>query len=440
MRDSVRHRGLPVDVDHVLSLFTAYHTHLHHIEHLRHQRNQHAHAIAHAPDPTHRTTLLTQAKQLKEDIAKAEAHLVQLQLSLDTEALKLPNRLHPSTPFGPEGSGRVSAVVNPPPSFAFAPLDHLSLSAPHDLIDFPTAALTTGSRFYFLKHELALLELALIQLATHRLVQAGFTPLTPPDLVQRPFVWATGFQPRDERETQVYEVDGGLSLIGTAEIPLAAYYVNRQLGSAPADGGVEWPILHCGFSHCFRTEAGGHGKETKGLYRVHQFSKVEMFALCPPSQSSATFELLLQHQRALLDALQLHYRVVEIPSGDLGASASRKTDLEVWMPGRGKWGEVTSTSDCEEYQSRRLNVRYREGGGGGEDGGGGGGGGKWRFVHTLNGTAVAVPRMIIGIMEQHQRADGTVSVPEALRPYMMGIDSIPSPLVKRVHQRKGGPA
>ena len=431
MRDSVHHRGLSVDVDHVLTLYTAYNAHLYRTEQLRHQRNTATQAIAQAPSPSHRAYLIAEAKRAKEELAVAEATLVELRDALDAEATRLPNRLHPSTPLGPEGSGRIVDVVGPPPHFPYPPLDHLALSLPHDLVDFPTAALTTGSRFYFLKHELALLELALVQFSLHHLTRAGFSPLTPPDLVQRQFVYATGFQPRDERETQVYDVEGGLALVGTAEIPLAAYYVNRQLPSAPAEDAPQWPILHCGFSHCFRTEAGGHGKENKGLYRVHQFSKVEMFALCPPALSPSTFELLLSQQRALLDALQLHYRVVDIPSGDLGASASRKTDVEVWMPGRGRWGEVTSASDCEEYQSRRLNVRYKEGGG--KEGGGG----KWRFVHTLNGTACAVPRMIIGIMEQHQREDGTVSVPEALRPYMMGIDTIPSPLVKRVHQSKG---
>ena len=304
----------------------------------------------------------------------------------------------------------------------------------------------------YLKHELAL-----VQFTTHALVRAGFSPLTPPDLVRDEFVWATGYQPRvrqgDKAGREVYGVDGGLALVGTAEIPMAAYYVNRQFtpyAAAAGEAQPQFPIQHCGFSHCFRVEAGGLGAAHRGLYRLHQFSKVEMFTLALPHQSASAFSALLAFQRSVLSQLGLHARVLEVPSGDLGASASRKVDMEVWMlgDGGGRWGEVSSASRCEDYQSRRLNIRYKdearrpqaEEADEAEEAivdtkaQSGGGGGKWRYVHTLNGTACAVPRLMIGIMEQKQRADGSIEVPECLRPYMMGIDTIPSPVVRRTHQ------
>ena len=311
----------------------------------------------------------------------------------------------------------------------------------------------------------------------HQLVLHGFTPLTPPDLVRNEFVWATGYQPRvkqgDKAGKEVYGVDGGLALIGTAEIPMAAYYVNQQFTphaavseASESTTAPQFPLRHCGFSHCFRVEAGGLGQQHRGLYRLHQFSKVEMFTLALPHQSTAAFEQLLSFQRSFLSSLGLYARALEIPSGDLGASASRKVDMEVWMLGAGasgaaasddgRWGEVSSASRCEDYQSRRLNIRFkdqqrpdeaeeadeavvadgqaqqqREVAGERKQKSG-----KWRYVHTLNGTACAVPRLLIGIMEQKQRADGSIAVPECLRPYMMGIDVIPSPLVKRTHQRQ----
>ena len=343
------------------------------------------------------------------------------------------------------------------------------------MLDFPAAAHSTGSRFVFLKHELSLLELALVNYTMHALVQHGFTPLTPPDLVRDEFVWATGYQPRvkqgEKAGREVYGVDGGLALVATAEIPMAAYYVNHQFtpydtSSDSATTVPHFPVHHCGFSHCFRVEAGGLGQQHRGLYRLHQFSKVEMFTLALPHQSTAAFDRLLSFQRSLLSALGLYARVVEIPSGDLGANASRKVDMEVWMVGgateaggggnveNGRWGEVSSASRCDEYQSRRLNIRFRDreqarvdeadevdtvelptqqrptGG----DKKQRGSGGRWRYVHTLNGTACAVPRLLIGILEQKQRADGSIEVPSCLRPYMMNIEAIPSPLVRRTHQ------
>lgn len=277
-----------------------------------------------------------------------------------------------------------------------------------------------GSRFYYLQHELALLELALINYTMHLLVRKGWTPILPPDMVKSQFVSACGFQPRDVEGTnsQIYEVkDSELSLVGTAEIPLASMYNSRELDGLPSK-----PVKHVAFGHAFRTEAGGSGLAIRGLYRVHQFSKVELFAIATPgAQTEQVFDEILTIQQELYSSLGLTYRVLEIPSEDLGAPAYRKVDMEAWMPGRvtaespipGSWGEISSTSNCTDYQARRLGIKYRDGK-------------EKHFAHTLNGTAAAIPRLLIAILEQHQNEEGTeVRIPDVLQPFMMGIKTIP---------------
>ncbi len=267
----------------------------------------------------------------------------------------------------------------------------------------------TGHGFYYLKNDAVLLELALQRYALELLQREGFTLTTTPDLARNDVLEGIGFIPRGS-ETQIYSVaDTNLSLIATAEITLGGYYegvtfLDEQL-----------PIKICGISHCFRTEAGAHGRATRGLYRVHQFTKVEMFAFTLPDQSEAMLDSFCDLECELFDGLGIPYRVVDTATGDLGAPAYRKFDLEAWMPGRGdkgEWGEVTSTSNCTDYQARRLNVRYKKKAEKGT-----------QFVHTLNGTAVAISRALIAILENHQQADGTVIVPEVLRAYM-GKDRI----------------
>jgi seryl-tRNA synthetase len=261
-----------------------------------------------------------------------------------------------------------------------------------------------GHGFYFLTGDAVLLELALQRYAVDLLVRAGFTPMTTPDLARDVILEGTGFMPRGP-ETQIYSIAGtDLSLVATAEITLGGAYHERIF---EAD---ELPLLLCGISHCFRTEAGAHGKATRGLYRVHQFTKVEMFAFTKPDESEAVHERLLDLECRLFDGLAIPYRVVDTAAGDLGGPAYRKFDLEAWMPGRGtagEWGEVTSTSNCTDYQARRLGLRARTPGEKGT-----------HFVHTLNGTAVAISRAIIAILENHQNADGTVTVPAPLVAWM----------------------
>jgi seryl-tRNA synthetase len=277
------------------------------------------------------------------------------------------------------------------------------------LVDFEAGARTTGHGFYFLKNDAVLLDLALQRYALGMLIDEDFTLTTTPDLAQNKILEGIGFNPRGP-ETQVYSIENSeLSLVGTAEITLGGMFFNEMIDADTL------PIKICGISHCFRTEAGAHGAATRGLYRVHQFTKVEMFAYTLPEASDAMHDELMQIECKLFDGLGIPYRVIDTASGDLGGPAYRKYDLEAWMPGRGEageFGEVTSTSNCTDYQSRRLNIRIRKKGEKGT-----------QFVHTLNGTAVAISRALIAVMENYQQADGSIRVPDVLRQWV-GKDRI----------------
>ena len=266
-----------------------------------------------------------------------------------------------------------------------------------DLIDFAGGP---GRRhgFYFLKNEAVLLELALQRYALGLLIGEGFTPMTTPDLASNQILEGTGYIPRGP-ETQIYSIENqNLSLIATAEITLGGLLAGQTVDAEAL------PLKLCGVSHCFRTEAGAHGKESRGLFRVHQFTKVEMFAFTLPDDSEAMLEYLRELECRLFDGLAIPYRVVDTATGDLGGPAYRKYDLEAWLPGRGGFGEVTSTSNCTDYQARRLNARFKVKGEKGT-----------RFVHTLNGTAIAISRALIAVLENHQQADGSVAIPEPIR-------------------------
>lgn len=373
---------------------------------LRAERNANAQAMKGRFEPAEREKLIRRGRALKQEIAALEAELQTVSDRLTEAAKRIPNMTHPDAPVGREGEGRVLRTVGKPPGFDFEPKDHLALGAALDLIDLENAAKVSGQKFYYFKNEAALLELALIQFAMQKLIRKGYTPYITPDLARSHILEAIGFNPRGE-ETQVYSVAGSdLCLIGTAEITLGGMMAEQTLTRE------QLPMRLAGFSHCFRTEAGAHGAESRGLYRVHQFSKVEMFAFTAPDQSEAMHEEMLQNEIEIFSDLGLCFRVVDIPTGDLGAPAYRKFDLEAWMPSRGGYGEVTSTSNCTDYQSRRLGIRYVDAEG------------RRGFAHTLNGTAVAVTRAILAILENYQRADGSVMIPEVLRPYMFGIKEI----------------
>ena len=311
--------------------------------------------------------------------------------------------------MGGEEDSRELRRVGEPPHFDFTPADHVEIGRRLDLIDFEAGAAVTGPKFYFLKNEAVLLDLALQRFAIDILMEEGFTPVVTPDLARRSVVDAMAFSPRGP-ETQIYSIEGAdLDLIGTAEITLGGLHADAILDED------ELPKKLAGISHCFRTEAGAAGRESRGLYRVHQFTKVEMFAFSRPEESEALHTDLLRIEERIFQALEVPYRVLDIATGDLGAPAYRKYDIEAWLPGRGDggdYGEVTSTSNCTDFQARRLRTRFRRKGTKRNE-----------LVHTLNGTAVAISRTLIAILENHQRGDGSVAIPAALRRYV-GLESI----------------
>jgi len=388
------------DPDAVLSLNQRRVELIQQVEGLRKERNENAQKMKGQRPQEERAPLIARGKELKEELASLEVELGTVENDLNRELKNIPNMTHPDVPIGGEEDAKELERMGELPEFDFEPKDHLALGKELDLIDFESAADLSGSRFYFLKNEAALLELALINYAMTVTTRYGYAPHLTPDLARPAILEAIGFNPRGE-ETQVYNVEGhDLCLIGTAEITLGGMLAGKIVRKE------ELPIRLGGFSHCFRTEAGTHGRESRGLYRVHQFSKVEMFAFTTPEGSEELHTEMLEIEKEIYNGLEVPFRVVETATSDLGAPAYRKFDIEAWMPSRNNYGEVTSTSNCTEYQSRKLNIRYRND----EN--------QTQFVHTLNGTAVAVPRAIIAILENHQNPDGSVTIPKALRPFM----------------------
>jgi seryl-tRNA synthetase len=401
--ESLRKRGANVDLDAAIAAqerLAALQTAL---QELNRRRNEHQAAGKRPLPPAERESHAALGRSLKQEIAAAEAELERARAELEAQLARFPNLVHPETPAGGEADFRELRRVGAPRRFDFTPRDHLALGASLDLFDFEAAARVTGPKFYFLKNEAVLLELALQRYALDVAMRKGFTPFMTPDLAKRSIVDGLAFSPRGP-ETQIYSVEGtDLDLIGTAEITLGGLYADAVLEEA------ELPKRMAGVSHCFRTEAGSAGRESRGLYRVHQFTKVELFALTRAEDSDSMHEALLAIEEEIVGPLEIPYRVIEVAAGDLGAPAYRKYDLEAWMPSRGEsgdWGEITSTSNCTDYQARRLRIRYRP-----KD--------QKRnlLAHTLNGTALAVPRVLIALLENHQRADGSVAIPAALQPY-----------------------
>ena len=384
-----------------------------HLQSLQQKRNANADAMkgkgAKQPvEPEQRNALIEEGKKLKEEIASAETELANVESELLTEARKIPNMAHPDAPVGREDKDNLEVKrVGQVPKFDFEPADHVKLGQDLDIIDFDSATKVSGTKFYYLKNEGVYLELGLVRYALDILQKKGFTPFITPDIAREEILEGIGFNPRGA-ESNVYTIEGeDTCLVGTAEITLGGYYSNTIL---PKE---KLPLRMAGLSHCFRREAGAAGQFSKGLYRVHQFTKLEMFVYCLPEESDRFHEELRLIEEEIFEGLNIPFRVVDTCTGDLGAPAYRKWDLEAWMPGRnnGEWGEVTSTSNCTDYQARRLNIRYKD-----SDG-------KNKFVHMLNGTAIAVSRAIIAILENNQQADGSVRLPRALVPYC-GFDVI----------------
>ncbi|NGO10665.1 serine--tRNA ligase [Streptomyces sp. HC44] len=347
--------------------------------------------------------LLKKASQLAADVKAADAAQDEAAAQTQELLLQLGNLVHPGVPVGGEEDFVTLETHGTIRDFAaegFEPKDHLELGTTLGAIDVERGAKVSGSRFYFLTGVGALLELALVNAAMTQATAAGFTPMLTPALVRPQAMAGTGFLGQAAQD--VYHMDkDDLYLVGTSEVALAAYHMDEIID------GDRLPLRYAGFSPCFRREAGSHGKDTRGIFRVHQFDKVEMFSYVDPADSEAEHQRLLEWEKQWLTSLGLPFRVIDVATGDLGSSAARKFDCEAWIPTQGKYRELTSTSDCTEFQSRRLSIRMRDGK-------------TVRPLATLNGTLCAVPRTIVAILENHQQADGSVRVPEVLRPYLGG--------------------
>src|SRR5262245_13807607 len=410
VRANCKNRNVAADVDRVLQLAERRSELTQETEDLRKRRNENAQATGREKDPTRRQQLVDEGRVLKDQIGLHETELVEVEKELRAEQLRIPNMTHPDAPVatGEDGNREIRRWGNPS-QFGFKPLDHLELGERLGLIDMERGGKVAGTSFYFLKNEAVLLELALIQFAITRARKHGFTPVITPDLARDDVLQGIGFIPRGDA-TQIYSVEGtDLSLIATAEITVGGMHKDEIFEEE------QLPLKYVGLSHCFRTEAGAAGRATRGLYRVHQFTKVEMFAFTIPEQSDAMLEQIREIEESIFRELGIPYRLIDTCTGDLGGPAYRKYDIEAWMPGRGEageYGEVTSTSNCTDYQSRRLAIRFKRKAKKGTE-----------FVHTLNGTAVAISRALIVILENYQQANGSITVPEVLRPWV-GSDRI----------------
>lgn len=405
VKENCKNRNVVADVDRFVELETSRREKQREVEVLNQESNVVSKSIGKCKTPEERDAKKEEGRLIREKIAAVNAELNAIETELDKIQRGIPNMAHPDSPIGKDDT--CNCVVGygkaPLPTWSegFKPLDHVELAEKYDLIDFEGGARVAGHGFYFLKNEAVLLELALEQFALAKLMKHGFKPMLTPDLAKNEVLQCTGYIPRGN-ESQIYSIDGtDLSLIATAEITLGGLLAGQTVDS------TELPMKLCGISHCFRTEAGAAGRASRGLYRVHQFSKVEMFVFCLPEQSEDFHKELLEIEREIFDELEIPYQIVDTATGDLGGPAYRKYDIEAWMPGRGVYGEVTSTSNCTDYQARRLNARFKVKGEKGTN-----------FVHTLNGTAVAISRALLAVLEMGQQEDGTIVMPKALRPYL----------------------
>ena len=388
--------GVPV-LDEVVRLDEAYREKLREVEDLRAEQNKVSKTIGRV-GPEERPAAIAEAKRLAEQLKEVEPALEELRQALQAKAALLPNLPHDSVPPGLTEEGNVvEREVGGTPQFDFESRDHSELGEMLGIFDAERGARTSGSRFVYLTGAGVILELALVRFAVDFLIERGFTPVVTPQLVRERAMFGTGFFPAEEFEIYRLERDD-LYLIGTSEVPLASMHDDEILERD------RLPVRYAGYSTCYRREAGSYGKETKGLIRVHQFDKVEQFSFVHPEDSWDEFAAIRANEERILQALEIPYRVVVMCGGDLGPVAAKKVDHEAWLPGARRYLEVTSASNATDFQARRLSIRFREGE-------------TTTLVHTLNGTACAVGRTIVALLENHQRPDGSVSIPEALRPY-----------------------
>ena len=384
-------------VDQVLISDEARRLAINEFEALRAEQNTLSKAVASAQGDE-KKALLENSKALANKVKDADGKRAELEDTTKKLVMQLSNILDPAAPIGKEEDFVVIEHVGTPRTFDFEAKDHVELGKLLGAIDTERGAKVAGSRSYYLTGSGAMLEFALVNYAIASALKAGFTPVIPPVLVNPPAMEGTGFLGQAAENVYHLEKDD-VYLVGTSEVPLAAFHMDEVL---PVE---KLPLRYAGYSSCFRREAGTYGKDTRGIIRVHQFDKVEMFSFCHPDQAKEEHKRLLQWEKDFLNAMEIPYRVIDVASGDLGSSANRKFDIEAWIPTQKAYREVTSTSNCTEFQARRLNIRFKDADG-------------TKTVATLNGTLVAIPRMIVAILENHQNADGTVNIPKALQPFL----------------------
>ncbi|OIP96633.1 serine--tRNA ligase [Candidatus Wirthbacteria bacterium CG2_30_54_11] len=399
----VKRRNMNVDIDRLIEVDRERRRLISASDELRAQRNQLSDLIPKLQGEK-RAESIAQVQEIKAKLSAADAELSPLESEFNDLYLKVPNLLDPAVPVGKDDSDNVEIRSwGTPPVFDFQPLDHVELGERAGLIDFEKAVQVAGAKFYFLMRDAVRLEYSLIWYALGLLEKDGYVPIKAPVLAKKEILQGTGYNPRGE-ETQIYSIaDTDLGMIATSEISIAGYLAGEMLEEKAL------PLRYAGISECYRTEAGNYGRFSKGLYRVHHFDKVEMFAFTKPDESELIHQSMVAMEEKIFQGLKIPYRVVDICDGDMGGVAYRKYDLEGWMPGRGdngSYGEITSCSNCTDYQARRLNIRYRPANGAAE------------YVHTLNGTAIAISRALIVILENYQRADGSIEIPDVLKAFM----------------------
>lgn len=406
--DGAKNKKVDVDIKKLVQLYEKRNKAMQDLESLRARQNEVSKEITKTEN---KDTFLEEMKKVKEEIKNLSPQIEEFEKEIDEIAIRIPNPTLPSTPHGKDESESVVVKTHgKKPQFDFDPLDHIALGKSLDIIDIERGTRTSGARFYYLKGDAALLEFALLQYVMNKLTQKGFLPVIPPVLVKETAMYATGFFPADRNE--IYSVNPGednLFLVGTSEVPLTMLHATEIIESK------KLPIRYAGFSTCFRREAGSYGKDTTGIIRVHQFDKIEMFSFCHPEKSEEEHELIREVEEEIMQELGFHYQVLNICDSDLGYPAAKKYDIEVWIPTQEKFRELTSCSNCTDFQARRSKIKYKNPSSAG---------GKNEYLHTLNGTAMASARTLVAIIENYQTKEGNITIPEVLRPYMGGRKEI----------------
>jgi len=412
VKRGVARKNFKADIDEIVKLYNDRNEKLQKFETIRAEQNALSGKVTKA-SKEEKNELIAEMTKMKEELKALEPAITELEAQIDSLAVQVPNPPGETTPDGTEADNKPCKTHGTKPKFDFEPKDHIQLGTSLNLLDLERGTRTSGTRFYYLKNEAVLLEFALVQHILHKLAKKGFQPIIPPVLVKEEAMFATGFFPADKNE--IYHVNpkseanpenDDLYLAGTSEVPLTMLHYTEIL---PEE---KLPLRYVGFSTCFRREAGSYGKDTAGIIRVHQFDKIEMFSFCHPDKSEEEHELIRSIEEEIMQELGFHYQVINICAGDLGAPAAKKYDIEVWIPTQGKFRELTSCSNCTNFQARRSKIRYKT-----KEG-------KNEYIHTLNGTACAMTRTLVAILENNQNADGSVNIPEILQPYLGGRTKI----------------